>query len=210
MGKWFVGVGLFVGLVGGAMLIWQLRPSTLRYQGTFDGVIEWHRLQRDQWLTALLVVVSLVLQIVGLFVVQQSESPVRASACEAATFALPKAIGGLVPTGEATTGSYRSLRVGMEAVVASGAGVLVLVRGVPNYDFIVSAFSHGPTPLVPVVVMGQPALLYPKGDTSRTASYVPFEAGPNRGGNACNRWELRGYGMGDEQLLAYAQAVQAG
>jgi hypothetical protein len=68
MGKWIVGSGLSVGIVAGAVLLWQLRRGVLRYQGTLGGVIEWRKLQRDQWMTAALVVVSLLLQLVGVVI----------------------------------------------------------------------------------------------------------------------------------------------
>jgi hypothetical protein len=61
-------VGLGVGLVGAALLMVQLRPTKQRYRGTMDGEIEWQKLQRDQFWTALIVAVSLVMQIVAVVV----------------------------------------------------------------------------------------------------------------------------------------------
>jgi len=130
----------------------------------------------------------------------------------------------LTATPAATRGEYVRLAIGAQALVASGAGGegvalgrttsgrILLVRGVPNADFSVSLYAHGPVPLVPVTVLGQPSYVYPAADLagSRSAmSRVPFADGPGRVAHPCNRWELRAAGLTDSQLAAYAQAIES-
>ena len=68
-GELLTAAGLVVGIVATVvLLLWPLRPGVLRYGSTIGGVIEWRKLQRDQWLLACAVLVSLVLQLLGLVV----------------------------------------------------------------------------------------------------------------------------------------------
>lgn len=146
--------------------------------------------------------------------------PIRAAAppsCPAATFTLPTSIPGSNLTGPAENGHYRHLGAGQEDIVAIGppalnsvnlaVPIVVLHRGVSDDDFAVSAFAHGPAPLVRLTVLGQAALLYPATDTGAASSRIPFVSGPDRVRRACSRWELSG-GVSDAQLATFAEAIQ--
>jgi hypothetical protein len=152
-----------------------------------------------------------------------STNEASAATCPKAPFVLPKnptqlkpSAAFVAPTTAAKQGTYRTLKVGNSVVVAAGAmhSDIVLVRGVSNNDFAVSVYSHGPTPLQQLTVLGQAAYLYPGTDLpgQGLVGRVPFAAGPNRVADACSRWELRASGSGGldtSQLAAYARGMKS-
>lgn len=138
------------------------------------------------------------------------------AACPAASFALPQypmVVAGVSPTPAATDGSYRDLEAGQEAVVGVGpdGARIELMRGVPDNDYAVSVFSHGPVPLETITVLGAPAELYPADAVANVVGVhqgrVPFATGTHRDSDACARWELRAEEVPDARLAAYAEAL---
>jgi hypothetical protein len=136
--------------------------------------------------------------------------------CPVAGFALPDfpmVVAGVSPTTAATSGSYRHLGRGQQTVVAVGpdGARIELMRGVPNNDFSVSLFSHGPEPLEPITVLDTSALLYPANTvaavTGAHQGRVPFATATDRVTDACARWELRADEVPDGRLAAYAEAI---
>ena len=89
--------------------------------------------------------------------------------CPDATFSLPTRrvpAATVAATDEAIRGTYRRLGLRGQEVVAVGTkgGRVLLVRGVPDNDFTVSMYAHGPARLVPVSLLGQQTYLYPSAD----------------------------------------------
>ena len=138
------------------------------------------------------------------------------ASCPAASFVLPQypmAVAGMSPTPAASDGTYRTLGVGQQEVVGVGpdGARIELMRGVPNNDYAVSVFSHGPVPLEIISVLGRPAELYPADPVANVIGVhqgrVPFTTGPDRLTDACSRWELRAEEVLDARLAAYAEAM---
>lgn len=136
---------------------------------------------------------------------------VIAGGCSTASFTLPvlDPSTGVTPTDAAKNGSYRSLAPGKSVEVAKTAkGSITLVRGVPNEDFAVSVYSHGPAALVPLGVLGNSANLYPAEVTGAAGPRIPFATGQDRVSNACDRWELQATGVPIPTLVAYGQEIE--
>lgn len=136
--------------------------------------------------------------------------------CPTAPFVLPRypmVLAGVSPTTAASDGSYRDLGAGQETVVGVGpdGARIELLRGVPNNDYAVSVFSHGPVPLETITVLGRPATLYPAEAVANVVGAhqgrVPFATGDHRLTDACSRWELRAEEVPDGRLAAYAEAL---
>jgi hypothetical protein len=141
-----------------------------------------------------------------------SSVPARMVLCSGAPFTLPlgETGSGVLATTAVTSGSYRDILPGQQVVVARGpeGKTVELLRGVDNQDFAVSVYAHGPVPLQPVIVLGSSTNLYPAAVTGASGPRVPFATGSDRANNSCNRWELRGIGLTDQQLISYASEVQ--
>ena len=135
-----------------------------------------------------------------------------AGPCAPAPFMLgpPPADTGLSVTKVAAAGAYRTLKPGDSVAVATGpsGASVTLARGVPDTDFAVSVYAHGPEPLQDATVLGSATALYPAADTGAAGPRIPFGTGSDRATNACHRWELRATGLTDQQLTDYALGVQ--
>jgi len=165
---------------------------------------------------------GIALAIIGLASCSASPSRVATktsadSSCPAATFTLPSdpsALAPLSPTPAARSAAYRTLGVGGQVVVATGATRrrIFITRGVSTTDFAVSLYAHGPVPLEPVTILGKEGYLYPSEDLVPSSRHlltrIPFRSDPNSFSDACSRWELRANGITDSQFAAYAQAIQ--
>jgi hypothetical protein len=136
---------------------------------------------------------------------------VIAGGCVPAPFMLPilDPSTGVTPTDAAKNGSYRNLAPGTSIEVAkTPKGSITLVRGVPNEDFAVSVYSHGPAALVPLGVLGNSANLYPAEVTGAAGPRIPFATSNDRVNNACDRWELQATNVVIPTLVAYGQEIE--